>query len=135
VRRRAWSGPYLPGPCCATWRQRREDCAIPIELKPPLSTYYEASNAHDADKVAALFGETALVQDENADHRGRAAIRDWAQGTYDKYNVALTPREARREAGVTFIITGVSGTFPGSPIELGFRFTLDGDRIEELRIG
>jgi hypothetical protein len=82
-----------------------------------------------------LFGETALVQDENADHRGRAAIRDWAQGAYDKYNVALTPREARREAGVTFIITGVSGTFPGSPIELGFRFTLDGDRIEELRIG
>ena len=108
---------------------------MPIELKPPLSTYYEASNAHDADKVAALFGETALVHDENADHRGRAAIRDWAQAAYDRYKVVLTPREARREAGVTFITTGVVGTFPGSPIELGFRFTLDGDRIEELRIG
>ena len=108
---------------------------MPIELKPPLSTYYEVSNAHDADKVAALFGETALVHDENADHRGRAAIRDWAQGTYDKYRVVLTPREARREAGVTLIATGVAGTFPGSPIELTFHFTLDGDRIEELRIG
>lgn len=108
---------------------------MPIELKPPLSTYYEASNAHDADKVAALFGETALVRDENADHRGRAAIRKWAQGTYDTYNVALTPREAGREAGVTFVTTAVAGTFPGSPIELQFRFVTDGDRIEELRIG
>lgn len=108
---------------------------MPIELKPPLSTYYEASNAHDADKVAALFGETALVHDENADHRGRAAIRNWAQGTHEKYGVTLTPREARLEAGVTFVTTGVAGTFPGSPIELQFRFVTDGDRIEELRIG
>jgi hypothetical protein len=108
---------------------------MPIELKPPLSTYYDASNAHDADKVAALFGETALVHDENADHRGRAAIRDWAQATYDKYNVALAPREVRREAGVIHVTTGVVGTFPGSPIELQFRFITDGDRIEELMIG
>jgi hypothetical protein len=108
---------------------------MPIELKPPLSTYFEASNAHDADRVAALFGETGLVHDESADHRGRAAIRDWARTTYDKYNVVVSPREARREEGVVHVITGVAGTFPGSPIELTFRFTLDGDRIEELRIG
>jgi hypothetical protein len=108
---------------------------MPIELKPPLSTYFEASNAHDADKVAALFGETGLVHDEDADHRGRKEIRNWAQATYDKYNVVVSPQEARREAGVTLITTGVVGSFPGSPIELTFRFTLDGDRIEELRIG
>jgi len=29
----------------------------------------------------------------------------------------------------------VAGTFPGSPIELQFRFVTDGDRIEQLRIG
>ncbi len=108
---------------------------MPIDLNPPLSTYFDAANAHDAEKVAALFGETALVHDENADHRGRAAIRDWAQGTYDKYGVRLTPRQVRREAGVVLVTTGVVGTFPGSPIELQFRFVTDGDRIEELRIG
>jgi hypothetical protein len=112
-----------------------EGLAMPIEIKPPLSTFYEASNAHDADAVAALFGETALVHDENADHRGRAAIRDWAKGTYDKYDVRLTPRDARPEAGVVFVTTGVAGNFPGSPIELRFRFVAEGDRIEELRIG
>ena len=108
---------------------------MPIELKPPLSTYFEAANSHDAAAVAALFGEDALVHDEKADHRGRGAIRDWAQGTYERYNVRLTPREARREGSATFVTTGVVGTFPGSPIELNFRFLVDGDRIEELRIG
>lgn len=108
---------------------------MPIELKAPLSTYFEAANAHDAAGVAALFGEDALVHDENADHRGRSAIRDWAQRTYDQYDVRLTPRGARREGSAVFVTTGVVGTFPGSPIELNFRFRVDGDRIEELRIG
>lgn len=108
---------------------------MPIELTPPLSTYFEASNAHDAEAAAALFGETAVVHDEQADHRGRAEIRAWAQGTYDQYHVRLTPREARGEGDAVVVTTGVAGTFPGSPIELQFRFVTDGDRIEELRIG
>ena len=108
---------------------------MPIKLTPPLSTYFEAANAYDAAAVAALFSEDALVHDENENHQGRSAIRAWAQSTYDKYRVRLTPREARREAGVVFVTTGVAGTFPGSPIELRFRFVVDGDRIEELRIG
>ena len=108
---------------------------MPIELKPPLSTYFEAANAHDAEAAAALFGETALVHDENADHRGRSEIRAWAQGTYDQYRFTLTPRETRREGETIVVTTGVAGAFPGSPIELPFRFVTDGDRIEELRIG
>ena len=106
-----------------------------IELEPPLSTYFTASNAQDADAAAALFGETALVHDEDRDHRGRAAIRDWAQGTYDKYSVRLTPRDAKADGEAVVVRTGVAGNFPGSPIELEFRFIVDGDRIEELRIG
>jgi ketosteroid isomerase-like protein len=105
------------------------------DLKPPLSSYFDASNAHDADAVAALFGETALVHDEAADYRGHRAIRDWAQGTYDKYASRLTPVAAHSEAGATVVTTGVAGMFPGSPIELQFRFVTDGDRIQELRIG
>jgi len=105
------------------------------DLAPPLSTYFDASNAHDADAVAALFADGALVHDEDADHRGRAAIRDWAQATYDKYRVQLTPRDAVADGDANAVTTGVSGTFPGSPIELQFRFVVDGDHIQELRIG
>jgi ketosteroid isomerase-like protein len=108
---------------------------MPLDLKPPVSVYFEASNAHDADAVAVLFGETALVHDESQDHRGRASIREWAQGTYDKYDIRLTPREASRDGEAMIVATGVAGTFPGSPIDLRFRFVMDGDRIQELRIG
>lgn len=106
-----------------------------LDLKPPLSTYFEATNAHDADSVAALFGETALVRDENADHLGRIAIRQWAQGTYDKYDVRVRPENAIEEGGLTVVKTNVAGSFLGSPIELKFRFVTDGEEIRELRIG
>jgi SnoaL-like domain len=108
---------------------------VPIELKPPLSTYFEATNAHDAAAAAALFGENALVHDENEDHRGRPAIRNWAQGTYEKYDLRLMPHDAFAEDDAVVVKATVAGLFLGSPIELSFRFVVDGDRIEELRIG
>ena len=109
--------------------------AMAIDLKPPLSTYFEATNAHDAETVAALFGETALVHDENSDHFGRTAIRQWAQGTYDKYDVRLRPENASEEGQMTIVRTNVAGQFLGSPIELKFRFVTEDEKIRELRIG
>jgi ketosteroid isomerase-like protein len=108
---------------------------MPVDLKPPLSAYFDASNAHDSEAVAALFSEGALVHDESADHRGPAAIREWAQATYDKYGVSQTPRESRSEGAVTVVTTRVEGTFPGSPIELTYRFIVEAGKIRELRIG
>jgi ketosteroid isomerase-like protein len=106
-----------------------------LDLDAPILTYFELSNAHQAEGVAALFADDALVHDENADHRGRDAIRDWAEATYQKYGVALTPLDARSEGDATVVTADVVGTFPGSPIQLPFRFvTMDG-KISELRIG
>lgn len=106
-----------------------------VELKPPLSSYFDATNAHDASGVAALFGETARVHDEGQDHRGRSAIRDWAQSTYDKYDVQIAPSDARSDGDAMVVSASVAGSFAGSPIDLRFRFVTDGDRIEDLAIG
>ena len=106
-----------------------------LDLKPPLSTYFEATNAHDAETVADLFGETALVRDENADYLGRTAIRRWAQGTYDQYDVRVRPENATEEGPLTVVRTNVAGRFLGSPIELKYRFLTEGEEIRELRIG
>ena len=106
-----------------------------IDVKPPLLRFFEATNAHDADTVAALFTDDALVHDERTDHRGREAIRDWAEGTYQKYDVRLSPSDTIEDADVTVVRTKVAGQFLGSPIDLSFRFVTDGDRISELRIG
>ena len=108
---------------------------MPSELPPPIADYFAASNAHDAEALAALFTADARVHDEHADHRGRDAIRDWAAGTFRQYANVLTPREAEDRGDATVVKTGVAGTFPGSPIELSFRFVTDGDAIRELEIG
>ena len=106
-----------------------------VELTPPLSSYFEATNAHDAGAVAGLFTETARVHDEGQDHRGQKAIRAWAQSTYQKYDVRLAPRSFHSDGEAMVVSTMVAGSFVGSPIDLSFRFVTDGDRIEELVIG
>ena len=105
------------------------------DLHPPIATYFAASNAHQADALAAVFTADGHVHDEHQDHRGRAAIRDWAEDTFRQYATVLTPREAIDEGGATVVTTGIAGTFPGSPIELRFRFVTDGEAIRELEIG
>ena len=105
------------------------------DLNPPLSIYFDATNAHEATAVAALFGETARVHDEGQDHRGRTAIRDWAQSTYDKYDIRVMPRDVCSDGEAIVVLATVAGSFLGSPIDLEFRFVTDGDRIENLTIG
>jgi uncharacterized protein (TIGR02246 family) len=107
---------------------------MPLNLQHPVATFFESNNAHDAEALAALFAADARVHDENADHRGRDAIREWAEGTFRKYGTVLTPRQAKQEGDATVVTTGVAGTFPGSPIELSFRFVTDGEAIQELEI-
>src|SRR3989337_609117 len=100
---------------------------MPIDLQPPISTYFHAKNAHDADAVAALFTGDGRVHDERHDHRGREAIRAWAEGTFKQYAMMQTPTAVRDDGGATVVTAEVAGTFPGSPIELEFRFVVEGE--------
>ena len=100
-----------------------------------MSTYFEARNAHDGPGTAALFTEDGRVHDERNDHRGRDAIRAWAEATSRQYQMTQTPRAAREEDGATVVTAEIAGTFPGSPIELDFRFVVEGEQIAELKIG
>ena len=104
-------------------------------LSPPLSTYFEASNAHDAEALADAFAPDASVRDEGEAWVGRAAIREWAETTFRKYNTRLAPRSLLQSGDETVVTVEVAGNFPGSPVELGFRFRLAGGRIAALEIG
>ena len=108
---------------------------MPPDLKPPISTYFETRNAHDSARTATLFSEDGRVHDERNDHRGREAIQGWAEETSSQYRMTQTPLSAREEDGATVVTAEVAGTFPGSPIELSFRFVVEGERIRDLRIG
>lgn len=108
---------------------------MPTELSPPISTYFEARNAHDGAKTAALFTEDGRVHDEQNDYRGRAAIQRWAEQTSSQYRMTQTPKSLREEEGATLVTAEVAGDFPGSPIELTFRFVTGDNQLRELQIG
>jgi len=106
-----------------------------LELKPPLATYFEAQNAHDVDGMLACFTDEASVHDEGRSMRGRPEIRAWIDETTRKYHPTIRPTNSAEESGLTLVTTQVSGSFPGSPIELRYRFKISGKKIASLEIG
>jgi hypothetical protein len=58
---------------------------MPLDLHPPISSYFEARNAHDAAATAALFTEDGRVHDEPktiaAGKRSKAGPRRRAAST------------------------------------------------------
>ncbi len=106
-----------------------------ITLPDPISTYFDAKNAHDVDAMLATFAVDALVHDEKQDFAGRVAIREWIDGTTRKYRVTATPTRVD-QAGDKMIVTAtVAGNFPGSPAELRYSFRISGEKIAGLEIG
>ena len=106
-----------------------------LEIKRPLSTYFDAQNAHDVNGMLACFADEAMVRDEGRDMLGRAAIRAWMDETTRKYRPTIKPTRVAREDERTIVTAQISGAFPGSPIELRYRFTLSGKKVARLEIG
>jgi ketosteroid isomerase-like protein len=108
---------------------------MPFKLPEPLGEYFAAANAHDADRVAACFAEDAIVRDEGGEIRGREAVRAWADETGRKYRHRADAVSVEKVADRTVVTARVAGDFPGSPIDLRYRFKLAGRRIASLEIG
>ena len=105
------------------------------DLPTVLQRYFEAQNAHDMEALVACFSPDAAVRDEGRDIIGADAIRAWKVMTSGKYRITAEPLESRSEAGKTIVVAKVSGTFPGSPANLTYRFCLSADdRISSLEI-
>ena len=106
-----------------------------LDLKAPLAGYFEATNAHHPDEVAALFSADGLVHDQGQDYRGCDAIRNWADDTHRRFMLRLSPSDVLEEGGVTMVRTQVAGAFLGSPIHQWYRFKTSENAIDELVIG
>jgi nuclear transport factor 2 (NTF2) superfamily protein len=89
-----------------------------VTLPKAVRAYFDGTNVHDAEAIAQAFTADGVVHDEHKVHRGRAAIGVWARDTVGRYRMTTT-----------------AGTFPGSPIELTFRFELGDGAIRSLKIG
>jgi len=105
----------------------------PIHLPPPVAAYF-AADTSDASAVARCFSDSAVVIDERREHRGRPAITRWRAEALAKYHYTSEPLAAVVAGPEVTVTAQVTGDFPGSPVELTYRFTLEGAAIARLEV-
>lgn len=106
-----------------------------ILLPKPIAGYFAADRSADQDSILRQFSDTAIVIDEGKTHVGHQAIQSWMTESSAKYSFVAEPFAIAAQAGQTIVTAHLSGNFPGSPVDLRYQFTLDGDKIARLEIG
>ncbi|CAN5190382.1 nuclear transport factor 2 family protein [soil metagenome] len=82
--------------------------------------YFELARQRGDARYLAQFESDAAVEDEGLTYRGIDAIRDW-RGAVPAVSYAV--RDVRVAGDETVALAQISGDFPGSPVDLSFRFT------------
>lgn len=106
-----------------------------IKLPTPIDVYFTSGNADDTVALDTCFSAVAVVRDEARTIEGLAAIKAWRIETKSKYNFTAEPLALAERDGKIVVTAKVSGSFPGSPINLDHTFELHGGRIVSLKIG
>jgi hypothetical protein len=103
-------------------------------LPQPIADYFACRNARDYAKAMSGFAPAAVVGDEERQHVGAEAIQRWMEETAASYNDQSQVRGVTTDGNHTLVTAEVSGTFPGSPIEFRYAFTLQDGLITSLAI-
>jgi len=104
------------------------------KLPKVIATYFTSYNARNRKVSLDCFLEAAAVHDEGRIHRGRKAIGEWIDETIGKYQPVLDVGTFEKDGRRVSVAVTVSGSFPGSPVKLHFRFSLEHGKIAELII-
>ncbi|HRD74580.1 MAG TPA: nuclear transport factor 2 family protein [Hyphomicrobiaceae bacterium] len=105
-----------------------------ITLPATIDRFFVSENARDLSAIEQCFAADAVVRDEGKTITGVAAIKAWRVETGEKYHHAVEPL-SMTSLDAKVVVTGkVSGSFPGSPINLEHIFEIEGDWIVSLEI-
>jgi hypothetical protein len=104
------------------------------ELPPVIAAFFHAHNTGQTDDFNQLFTGDALVRDEAHEYRG-AAIKTWIDGAIAKYKPVADVTDLTEVGEQTIVAAQVSGSFPGSPAQIRYKFTLRKGKIAALAIG
>jgi ketosteroid isomerase-like protein len=104
------------------------------KMHATIERYFAATNKHDLAGMIADLADDAVVKDEAREHRGVPAIREWVEETVRKYKFKAAPTSVATENDSTAVSVSVSGELPGSPLDLTYRFTIQGEKIARLEI-
>jgi len=105
----------------------------PTLLPDPIAAYC-AADSLGGGVVARCFTAHAVVKDEGHTYAGVEAITAWKTASSGAYAYTSRPIAVAHEDGVHIVTSRVSGNFPGSPIDLRYRFRLERGLIAELEI-
>jgi len=103
-------------------------------LPRPIALYVEADNTGDPNLLDQCFAENSTVRDENETYKGLASIKKWKAETKTKYQHTVEPLRLVEQDGKFVLTNKLAGNFSGSPIELDFVFTVQGDKIMAIEI-
>ena len=105
-----------------------------IDLPKAIAGYFAADATKNAERLTHHFTETAVVTDEGKAHSGHDAIQAWKASSSTKYSYTVEPFSITAEGHRIVVTSHLAGDFPGSPVDLRYVFTLEGEKIAELEI-
>ncbi|HWS37667.1 MAG TPA: nuclear transport factor 2 family protein, partial [Actinoplanes sp.] len=101
-----------------------------ITLPQAVETFIAATNAHDANTLAAVFSDRATVQDDGKTYTGEAEIHDWIKEHLINPKIVITPTSFAANR----LVASADGDFPGGPLSFELVFHIRDDRITGLAI-
>lgn len=104
-----------------------------LSLPDPIAAYF-AADKQSTDAVALCFTAQATVKDEGRTHSGLDAIKAWKAEASTKYTYTSEPFAHVQKEGIHIVTSRVVGNFPGSPVDLQYRFHLERGLIASLEI-
>ena len=104
-----------------------------LTLPEPIAAYF-AADRQDAPAVARCFTSEGRVLDEGKVHTGHAAIEAWKAESSSRYTYTATPHTLETQGRTCVVTAHVVGSFPGSPVDLRYRFTLERGKVASLEI-
>ena len=104
-----------------------------LVLPDPIAAYF-AADKQSTEDIARCFTAQAVVKDEGHTHSGLEAIQAWKAAASAQYTYTSEPFALDQKAGRYVVTSRVAGNFPGSPVDLRFRFGLQRGLIASLEI-
>jgi hypothetical protein len=104
-----------------------------LHLPDPIAAYF-AADLRSADAISRCFTTHAVVKDEGRTYTGLDAIKAWKAAASAAYTYTSQPLAIEQEGSFHVVASRVTGNFPGSPIDLQYRFRLERGLIASLEI-
>lgn len=103
-----------------------------MNLPKVISDLVKAQDNFDSTRYANCFTETAVVFDEGRTYNGKREIKNWIEKANKEYQVRMKP--LGYSEGEQTLKAEISGSFPGSPLVLSYKFGFKEKKNQSLRI-